>query len=308
MVSRVKPSVVQITATTSSGTSLGSGVVYDTKGDIVTNDHVVLGSTNLSVQLASGGAPLIATLVGAFGPDDLAVVKIQAAKGLLHPATFANSAKLAVGDIVLAIGNPLAFESSVTEGIISATGRTVSEPPAPGSPGGTIANAIQTSASINPGNSGGALVDLSGQVVGIPTLTAVDPQIGGAAAGIGFAIPSNTVTDIAGQVIAHGHVVNSHRADLGITAFDAADYAGRPLGVGVQSTLAGGPAAKAGIQAGSVLTSVNGTQVQTLSDLEGVLVHLKPGQQVKVGLIRPSGAKATVDVTLGTLPGNSSAG
>ncbi|MGH8920888.1 MAG: S1C family serine protease, partial [Actinomycetes bacterium] len=137
------------------------------------------------------------------------------------PAHFGDSARLQVGDIVMAMGNPLGLTGSVTDGITSATGRAVTEPAAGSSPGATLPEAIQTSASINPGNSGGALVDLAGDVIGVPTLAAIEPAgDGGGAApapGIGFAIPSNVVTNIAGQLIAHnGHVVNSQRAELGV--------------------------------------------------------------------------------------------
>ena len=124
----------------------------------------------------------------------------------LKPAKFADSSKLRVGQIALAVGNPLGFRSSVTDGIVSALGRTVSEPG-----GATLPNAIQTSAAINPGNSGGALVDLDGAVIGIPTLGVSDPQMGGAASGIGFAIPSSTVSDIAGQLVTQrqGHATRT---------------------------------------------------------------------------------------------------
>ena len=124
---------------------------------------------------------------------------------------FGNSADLVAGDIVLAIGNPLGLDSSVTEGIVSAVGRTVSEPASDGSAGATLPDTIQTSAAINPGNSGGALATLDGEVVGIPTLAAVG-QTGGAAPGIGFAIPSSIAIDIARQLADTGHVTNPHRA------------------------------------------------------------------------------------------------
>ena len=125
--------------------------------------------------------------------------------GSLHPASFGRSAAVRVGEIVLAMGNPLGLTGTVTDGIVSATGRTVSEGQ---DSSAVLISAIQTSAAINPGNSGGALVNLAGQVIGIPTLAAADPQIGGAAAGIGFAIPSDTVTSIAAQLIATGKVTS----------------------------------------------------------------------------------------------------
>jgi putative serine protease PepD len=213
VVAKVLPSVVQIN--TDGG--LGSGVVFDTKGNIVTNAHVVGKATKFQVRLADSPKTIPATLVGAYPPDDLAVIKLDQPPSSLHPAHFGDSTKLQVGEIVMAMGNPLGLTGSVTNGIISATGRTVTEPAAEG-PGATLPDVIQTSAAINPGNSGGALVDLAGNVIGIPTLGALEPQIdgggGSAAPGIGFAIPSNLVTDIAGQLVAHGgHVVNSHRAE-----------------------------------------------------------------------------------------------
>ena len=251
---RVRPSVVEIR--TSSG--LGSGVVFDAKDDIVTNAHVVGNATSFQVLQASSASPRPATLVGKYGPDDLAVIKVSGAKNL-RPAGFGGSAKLQVGDFVLAIGNPLGLASSVTEGIVSAVVRTVTEPAESGSPGATLPDTIQTSASINPGNSGGALVDLAGQVVGIPTLAAVDQQIGGAAPGIGFAISSDMATRIARQLIATGHVTNSGRAALGVAVTTVTAPDGTPAGAGVVSVTSGGPAATVGIRAGDVITAVNGT-------------------------------------------------
>ena len=183
---------------TSSG--LGSGVVFDSSGDIVTNAHVVGQATRMQVIDSSSAEPVPATLVGVYRPDDLAVIRVSDAEGL-RPAVFGNSADLVAGDIVLAIGNPLGLDSSVTEGIVSAVDRTVSEPASDGSSGATLPDTIQTSAAINPGNSGGALATLDGAVVGIPTLAAVR-QAGGAAPGIGFAIPSNIAVDIARQLVA----------------------------------------------------------------------------------------------------------
>jgi putative serine protease PepD len=182
VVNRVSPSVVVI----ETRTGLGSGVVFDASGDIVTNAHVADGSTTFTVTLADG-RKLDGTLVGTDPSGDLAVIHV-ATTGL-RPATFGDSSKLVVGDIVLAVGNPLGLQASVTEGIVSALSRTVAESSSVKLPG-----VIQTSAAINPGNGGGALVDLVGGVVGIPTLTALDPQLGDTAApGIGFAIASNTV-------------------------------------------------------------------------------------------------------------------
>ncbi len=286
-IAAVSPSVVVIE---SSG-GLGSGIIFDTKGDIVTNAHVVDGSTTFKVTFPDG-TELPGTLVGTFTGDDLAVIKVNGTN--LHPATFGDSSKLAVGDIVLAVGNPLGLQSSVTQGIVSAVGRTVSEPN-----GAALPNVIQTSAAINPGNSGGALVDISGDVVGIPTLAAVDQQLGGSAPGIGFAISSNVATDIANQLITNGKVVDSHRAFLGVQVTDAS---GAP-GAVVVSVQAGSPAATAGIVKGEAIASVDGKPTATAGDLTTVLAGLQPAQSVKVDLVHPDGTKTTVTVVLGELPG-----
>jgi putative serine protease PepD len=288
VVSRVRPSVVEIS--TSQG--LGSGIVYDAKGDIVTNAHVVGSATAFQVTLPNGQT-LNGTLVGTYAPDDLAVIKVSDTS--LAPLAFADSSQVQVGDLVLAVGNPLGLASSVTEGIVSATGRTVNEG------GGVILpSTIQTSASINPGNSGGSLVNVSGQVIGIPTLAAVDPQLGGtAAAGIGFAIPSNTVVRIANQLIAGGQVTNSGRAALGVVATTALGPTGQRSGVLVRSS--SDPAKSAGIQAGDIITAVNGTATPGAADLAELLAGMSPGQKVTVDVTHANGQKQSYQLTLGTL-------
>ena len=201
-IARVLPSVVEIRTRT----GLGSGVVLDAAGDIVTNAHVVGDGAGLEVLLSASAAPVPASLVGVYRPDDLAVIRVSGVPGL-RPATFGDSAKLVAGDVVLAIGNPLGLSSSVTEGIVSAVGRTVSEPATRAAAGVTLPDTIQTSAAINPGNSGGALATLDGDVVGIPTLAAVS-HAGAAAPGIGFAISSNIAVSIATQLVSTGRVMN----------------------------------------------------------------------------------------------------
>jgi putative serine protease PepD len=202
VIQRVLPSVVEIR--TNSG--LGSGVVLDADGDIVTNAHVVAGASSFQVlsasaagSTASSPTPIRAVLVGSCPADDLAVIRVGTDSGL-HPATFADSADVTVGDIVLAIGSPLGLEGSVTEGIVSALGRSITEPASAGSAGTVLANTIQTSAAINPGNSGGALVGIDGKVVGIPTLAAVNRSAGGTAPGIGFAIPASIAVSVGKQL------------------------------------------------------------------------------------------------------------
>jgi len=193
VIARVSPTVVQI----QTGQGLGSGIVFDADGDIVTNAHVTGGATSFLVTLANGDRHA-AKLVGADPANDLAVIHVNDATPA--PASFADSSKVRAGDISFAIGNPLGLRSSVTQGIVSSVSRSVSE-----GNGVTLSQAIQTSAEINPGNSGGALVDLSGRVIGIPTLAALDPEFGGTQApGIGFAIPSSTVQRVAHRLIGLG--------------------------------------------------------------------------------------------------------
>ncbi|GAA0948781.1 S1C family serine protease [Nonomuraea longicatena] len=297
IIAQVLPSIVQITTKV----GLGSGVVFDTSGHVVTNAHVVGTATKMQVTLATGGAPREAKLVSSFPAGDLAVIKVTDPSGL-RPATFGDSSKLRVGQLVLAMGNPLGLSGSVTNGIVSAVGRTVTEPQNPGSPGATITGAVQTSAAINPGNSGGALVDMSGQVIGIPTLAATDPELGGGAApGIGFAIPSNTASDLASQIVKSGKVTSSHRAALGIKGRTILGENGRPVGVAVASVEPGSAAAKAGIETGDVITSVNGTATPTITSLTELLSGMKPGDQVKVEVIERDGTTENVTVTLGEL-------
>ncbi|MEV4085498.1 S1C family serine protease [Nonomuraea fuscirosea] len=300
VIAEALPSIVQITTKV----GLGSGIVFDTQGHIITNAHVVGQATQMNVTIATGGAPRPAKLVKSFPAGDLAVIKVDRPDGL-KPARFGDSAKLRVGQIVLAMGNPLGLSGSVTNGIVSALGRTVTEPQNPGSPGATIAGAIQTSAAINPGNSGGALVDLSGHVIGIPTLAATDPDLGGGAApGIGFAIPSNTATDIARQIVKDGKVTNSHRAALGIRGSTVIGSDGQPSGVGVASVERGSGAERAGIRAGDVIVSINGKETPTMAALAETITMLKTGDQAQVGLIRADGTKETVNVRLGQLQGD----
>jgi S1-C subfamily serine protease len=282
LVQDVGPSVVLI----ETSVGLGSGIIYDAQGDIVTNNHVVAGSQTFLV-VTSNGKQYPATLVGTFAPDDLAVIRIHATG--LHPATFGNSSKLQVGDIVMAIGNPLGLQSSVSEGIVSAMRTAIPE-----GNGVTLPSAIQTTAAINPGNSGGALINLNEQVVGIPTLAATDPQLGGGAApGIGFAISSNTVTLIAKQLIANGSVTNSGRAALGAQVANTGGH-----GALVSTVKSGGAAALAGIKVGDTITAIGGQSVTGAQAVADLLVTLKPGQQVTVNLLHSDGSQGTVSVTL----------
>jgi S1-C subfamily serine protease len=303
VVRQVLPSVVLIR--TENG--LGSGVVLDRSGNIVTNAHVAGDATKFQVQVAGDTAPRSAKLVGTYPPDDLAVIRADNPSGL-QPATFGDSAKVQAGDVVLAIGNPLGLSGSVTQGIISATDRAVTESATDGSagqirPAATLPGAIQTSAPINPGNSGGALVSASGQVVGIPTLAAGSPQGGGQAQGIGFAIPSNLARDIAAQIIDTGHVTNSHRAAIGAEVATVLGPDGTAGGVGVVAVTSGQGAERAGLRAGDVITAVAGAQTTDTTALSQALAAAKPGDTVTVTVSR-DGQERNVQVTLGELPGS----
>jgi S1-C subfamily serine protease len=285
--SALAPSIVQIE--TSQG--LGSGIVYDAAGDIVTNAHVVDGASSYTVK-TSDGRTFTATLAGTYAGNDLAVVHASGTSGL-KPARFADSSQVQVGEVVLAIGSPFGLSGTVTEGIVSATGRTQSE-----GNGVTLTDLVQTSAPINPGNSGGALVDIAGEVIGIPTLSGSDSQgRNPASAGIGFAIPSNQVVSAARQLVATGSVTHSNRAYLGISTRDDAT-----AGVDVVSVVSGGPAAKAGFQAGWVISAIGGHPVADSNGLTQLLTGYAPGDTVTITVQLPDGSGRGVSVILGERP------
>ena len=293
----VLPSVVQITT----ADSTGSGIVYDRSGDIVTNEHVVGTAKTVKIQESVGNKSLAGKVIGEFAPDDIAVIRADSNAGSLTPAKFANSNNAQIGEIVLAMGNPLGLTDSVTQGIISATGRIVGGDE-PGGGKSLITAAIQTSAAINPGNSGGALVTLNSKVIGIPTLSATLPGQGGAAPGIGFAIPSNTVRDIADQLIKSGKVVNTGRGTLGITAQTSANKSGGPAGVAVIAVADGSTAADAGVRKGDIIVGINGHDVASLEQLQGTLSDLKPGTTVTIRYTRGSSTVHQGSGKLGSLP------
>ncbi len=193
-IAKVMPSVVEIIGETSQGTALGSGVIVDKNGDIITNAHVVDGISTLHVVL-SDGRQVPAQLVGTLTGNDLAVIRIQPYSGM-QVATLGDSSKLTIGQEVLALGNPLGYSGTATSGVVSALNRDAQE-----SRSVSLSGLIQTSAPINPGNSGGALINLQGEVVGIPTLAAVNNETNTPANGIGFAIPSNQVKTALQQLL-----------------------------------------------------------------------------------------------------------
>ena len=295
VIRQVLPSVVLIRT----GSGLGSGVVLDDQGNIVTNAHVAGDAASFGVQLAGDPRPRQARLVGSYPAGDLAVIRVDDRSGL-EPALFGDSGKARAGDVVLAVGIPLGLSGSVTEGIISATGRVVTEPGSVTSPGTLLPDAIQTSAPINPGNSGGALVNTSGQVIGIPT-AAASSQSGSQAQGIGFAIPANLARDIAGQLIKSGHVTSTHRAAIGAEIAIVTGPDGTPAGAGIVAVTSGGPADRAGLRAGDVIQAIGQTRTPDAATLAQVLATRDPGETVTVTADR-GGQELTARVTLGELP------
>jgi S1-C subfamily serine protease len=295
VIARVRPAVVQVNVTTQQGQGLGSGVIIDQRGYIITNNHVVNGASQIQVMLFDG-VILPAQVTGISSPDDLAVLKVTPPKNGLTVATLGDSSQLRVGQEVLAIGNPLGITQTVTSGIVSALDRTV----------GTIPGAIQTDAPINPGNSGGALVDLQGSLIGIPTSTAIDPQFRTPANGVGFAIPSNRVQFIAPQIIETGSVTNSGRAALGVsvTSVDPTLATQNNLstnhGALITAVTTGGAAAQAGLRSGDVIVRIENKDVNDVSSLTDALVSKKPGDTVSVQVYRGN-QQLTITVKLGEL-------
>jgi S1-C subfamily serine protease len=301
VIAKVRPEVVLITVATQQGTALGSGVIIDKRGYIVTNNHVVSGATTVQVTLFNG-ANVAGQVAGTDPADDLAIVKFTPPSVNISAATLGDSSKLEVGEDVLAIGNPLGITQTVTNGIVSALGRSVSE----GQGGATLPGAIQTDAPINPGNSGGALVDLQGNVIGIPTLTAIDPEFNAPANGVGFAIPSNRVRLIAPQIISTGTVSHTGRAalNIGVEPIDLnlaqMNNLSVTSGVLITSVQTGGAAAHAGLQAGDVIVQIDNTPVVDTSTLSDALLNKDPGNSVAVHIYRGT-QQMTMNVTLGEL-------
>jgi putative serine protease PepD len=292
---RTFESVVDITVTSGSsyspfgGTSAqqaeGSGFVYDSKGDIVTNQHVVAGGGSIVVKLWNGKS-YKATLVGTDSSTDLAVVKVDAPSSVLHPVTLGNSNKVVVGDGVLAIGSPFGLQGTLTSGIVSALHRQMDSPNR-----FTINDSIQTDAPINHGNSGGPLINMLGQVIGVNTQIQSDS---GGSDGVGFAIPSNTVGQVVSQIVAGKTVQHAY---LGISISDSTTPPGALLG----SVVAGTPAANGGLEQGDVIVKLGGKAIASGDDLSSVIDSKAPGDKLTVTYVRHSKAH-TITVTLGTRP------
>jgi putative serine protease PepD len=264
----------------------GSGFVIDSKGDIVTNEHVVDGATSISVHFHDG-TTTTATLVGSDKSTDVAVIKVDVPASDLHPLALGNSSTVQPGQGVVAIGSPFGLPGSMTSGIVSAVNRTITAPN-----GFSISGAIQTDAAINHGNSGGPLIDIStNSVIGIDAQIESDSNDN---AGVGFAIPIDAAKSVADTLIAGGTVQHPY---LGVTVGDATSRSGAQVGCVVTN----GPAATSGLKAGDVITAVDGTAVSGADALTANLSSRAPGDKVTLTIVR-DGSTKTVDVTLGSRP------
>jgi S1-C subfamily serine protease len=295
LVARVSPAVVSLEVQAGNGGDVGSGVVIDPKGYILTNNHVISAAAQGGGQITavfSSGTRVPASIVGRDQVTDLAVVKVNAT-GLtvLQPGT---SAKLRPGDSVIAIGSPLGLAGTVTSGIVSALHRPMVMPSTDGGPA-SVYDAIQTDAAINPGNSGGALVDASGSLIGvnsaIRTFGSSDNGEGGNI-GLGFAIPIDQASRIAQQLIRTGQVKH---ANFGANARSVS--ANTSEGADVENVTTGGAAAAAGIQPGDVITSFDGRSIGGSDELQVAVIDHQPGQTVTVKFAR-QGQQHSVAVTL----------
>lgn len=275
----------------------GSGFFIDGDGHILTNHHVVRGAMNVNVVLLDG-REFTAEVIGGDPNSDVAVIKVDAAGEDLPVSVLGDSDQLRVGDWVLALGNPMGLTFTATAGIVSAKGRNIGIIESTTGENTALESFIQTDAAINPGNSGGPLVDLHGRVVGINTAI---QSVTGYNTGAGFAIPIDLARKFASDIISYGVV---HRPRLGVSIQDvsAADAAVYNLptvsGVEVISVNQGTPAARAGIEFGDVITSLNDQPVNTVSDLQARVARFQPGDRVEVGFIR-NGDRRQATVQLG---------
>ena len=293
---KIEPSVVTITVASGNSGGVGTGVVLDASGHILTNDHVVqTAEQGGTVTVTFGdGQTADATIVGTSPTNDLAVLKVSGVENLV-PATFAPSSSLTVGQAVVAAGAPLGLSESVTSGIVSNTARPVRS----GSNADAVYLAVQTDAAINPGNSGGPLVDLNGAVVGINSSIAGTGSGSGQSGniGIGFAIPSDVATRVASELITTG---SSHNAALGVTVGGTDSPLSTTTGVPLQTVAADGAAAKAGLQAGDVVRKLNDFETTTPDGLIAATRFYAPGTEVTITYTRGDGSVQTAQVTLGT--------
>jgi len=306
VVDRELPSVVTIHAGDDASAGVGSGEIIRSDGYILTNNHVVLPAVAggaLQVVFADGSTAT-AKIAGRDPATDLAVIRVTG-KSDLRSISIGNSASLRIGQGVIALGAPLGLSGTVTSGIVSALGRTV-RVPGEASRSALLIDAVQTDAAINPGNSGGALVNCSGDLVGVPTAGAGVPsssgESSGGSIGLGFAIPVNLATMVADEIIATGTVTH---AFIGVQvtplAASAAGESEGTEGLRVAAVVAGGPAATGGLRVGDIITSIDGAAALSTDQLIALTLTKRAGDRVEIGYER-SGRKATATVTLAARP------
>lgn len=293
---KAQPSVVSISTTTSEGSGVGSGVVLDTDGNVLTNCHVIEGATELVVSM--GGESYEAELVGEDSSSDLAVIRLKDVdSSKLNPIEIGDSDDLSVGEWVMAIGSPFGNEQSVSTGIVSALYRSTALPSTSGT--SIYANMIQTDAAINPGNSGGALVNDNGELIGINSII---ESYSGSSSGVGFAIPVNYAINIASQIIDGKTPVHPYLG-VSLTSVNAlsarANNLGATEGALVVAVSDGGPAADAGIQENDIITKIDGEQVTSADGLIIALREHEVGDKVTLTVVRDS-KEREVEVTLGS--------
>lgn len=306
---QVAASVVSVKVAVQNGVDLGSGAIIDKDGNIVTNNHVIEGAQSIQVTL-NNGKVYSAKLIGTDKTTDLAVIRLENPPKDLQPAQFANSDELAVGQQIMAIGNPLGYENTATTGIVSALNRPVAVSDENNN-SEIVTNAIQIDAAINPGNSGGPTFDAAGKIIGINSSIATasqSSQSSGGSIGIGFAIPANLVKRVASEIIKDGHATH---VQLGVTISDgSAKVDGATVeGAKVVKVLNGSVGEKAGLQTGDVIVGFNGKPVSSMYSVLGSVRATALNAQVKLTVVRNGKTlelNATFDQKEGTLSDNSS--
>ncbi len=299
-------------------TAEGSGVIWDSSGYIVTNNHVVDGAAKITVTFTDGSS-YDAKVVGTDPNTDLAVIQVTGAPASsIKPISVGDSTQVKVGEMVVAIGNPFGLANTMTTGIVSAIGRSIDAGAGnsqSNGPGFSIPGVIQTDAAINPGNSGGALVDMNGNLIGVPSQ--IESQ-SGSNSGVGFAIPSSLVKQVASQLISKGVAAHSFLGISGMTItpdiISTLNLKPEQQGVLIASVVSGGPAERAGLKgaaldangnptaAGDIITGIDGKPITRFEDLVSYLYDsTQPGQTVALTVLR-NGAESQVQVTLGTQP------
>jgi serine protease Do len=319
IVKSVLPEVVSIDAKGPSGggggglfgsvEDQGTGMIITTSGEVLTNNHVIAGATTISVTLYGQTNALSASLVGADPSSDVALLKINSPPANLQAVTFGDSKNLQVGDALIAVGNALGLSAgtpTVTQGIVSALGRTVQAGDTGGGQGETLQNMIQTDAAINSGNSGGPLVDSAAQVIGMNTAVASSSSGNAPAQNIGFAIPSSNIQGLLGT-LRNGGTSGAPKPYLGVEVTDETPQQQQAYGLVpssgalVVNVVGGSPAEAAGIQQGDVIISFNGRSVNSAQDLTNAVQAAASGKKVQVTLYRGQ-QKLNVTATLATAP------